>query len=174
MESENNNVLDRHEIAEEMLVTIRQIIQGIDMHSKALVKQYKLTVPQLVILKTVAKEKAITVGAIAKKVSLSQATVTGIVERLFKRGLVLRNRCTQDRRRVIIEPTEECHVILDKAPPLMQELFVNQFCDLEEWERLLLLSSLKKVAKLMNVKPPEPASPYLITGEVLSQPEKKE
>ncbi|MDA3918163.1 MAG: MarR family winged helix-turn-helix transcriptional regulator [Deltaproteobacteria bacterium] len=160
----------RNELAEEVLVTIRQIIQAIDMHSRTLVKEYGLTAPQLVILKTVAKEKAITVGSIAKKVSLSQATVTGIIERLVQRSLVLRNRSSKDRRRVIIEPTPQCYALLDKAPPLMQEVFVNQFCDLDEWERLMLLSSLKKIVKLMNVKPPQSASPYLVTGEVEPDP----
>ncbi len=171
MGHENSTEPTGHELAEEMLVTIRQIIQAIDMHSRTLVKEYGLTAPQLVILKTVAKEKALTVGSIAKNVSLSQATVTGILERLFKRNLILRNRSSKDRRRVIIEPTPECYALLDKAPPLMQEVFVNQFSDLDEWERLMLLSSLKKIVKLMHVRPLEAASPYLVTGEVAPDPE---
>ncbi len=169
MGQENNGKPNRNELAEEMLVTIRQIIQAIDMHSRVLVKEYGLTAPQLVVLRSVTKEKALTVGSIAKKVSLSQATVTGIIERLSQRNLVLRNRSSKDRRRVIIKPTPECHALLDKAPPLMQEVFVNQFVDLEEWERLMLLSALKKIVKLMNVKPVEPSPPYLVTGEVAQE-----
>ena len=162
MGQENNGKPNRNELAEEMLVTIRQIIQAIDMHSRVLVKEYGLTAPQLVVLRSVTKEKALTVGSIAKKVSLSQATVTGIIERLSQRNLVLRNRSSKDRRRVIIKPTPECHA-------LMQEVFVNQFVDLEEWERLMLLSALKKIVKLMNVKPVEPSPPYLVTGEVAQE-----
>jgi len=168
--SENRFGISEDEVADEVLVSLRQIIQAIDLHSKGLVKKHGLTVPQLVILKTVSKEKSITVGAIAKKVSLSQATVTGILERLYNRGLILRNRSDQDRRRVIIEPTNECYKLLEQAPPLMQELFVKQFCELEEWEQLMLLSSLKKIVSLMNVKPSGPIAPYLATGELSEQP----
>lgn len=171
MGEENSRKKPMNEYAEEVLATIRQIIQVIDRHSRTLVKQYGLTVPQLVILKTVAKEESLTVGNLARKVSLSQATVTGILERLYQRNLVFRSRGTRDRRRVFIEPTEKCHELLEKAPPLMQEIFVRHFAEIEEWERLMLLSSLKKITQLMDIAPQTPAPPFLVTGEVLANSE---
>ncbi|MFO7884300.1 MAG: MarR family transcriptional regulator, partial [Desulfobacteraceae bacterium] len=103
-------------------------------------------------------------------ISLSQATVTGILERLHKRGLIYRNRSVIDRRRVLIEPTEACEEILDKAPPLMQEIFQKRFADLEKWEQLMILSSLERVVSLMNASPSVASAPFLATGDLGEPP----
>ncbi len=173
-ESRAENQLTGDSITDKVLISIRQIIQAIDLHSRELVRKFGLTVPQLVILQTISREKAMTVGAIAKEVSLSQATVTGILERLHKRGLLIRTRSETDRRRVVIEPTEKCAQVLDKAPPLMQEIFVKQFGELEQWEKMMILSSLQRIVSLMDVKTPgvvdENISPYLTTGELTDSP----
>ncbi|MEA1968896.1 MAG: MarR family transcriptional regulator [Thermodesulfobacteriota bacterium] len=153
-------------VTEEVLVSVRQIIQSVDLHSRDLVRKFGLTVPQLVTLQTVSRGKSLTVGAIAKNVSLSQATVTGILDRLYKHGLIFRNRSEVDRRRVLIEPTKACEELLAKAPPLMQELFVDQFGKLDDWEQMMILSSLKRLVSLMNVKPSVSSAPFLATGEI--------
>ena len=172
--NEKRDILDKkitgRALADEVLVLIRQIIQSVDLHSKDLVKKFGLTIPQLVILHTVSREKSLTVGAIAKNVSLSQATVTGILERLYKRGLILRNRSEVDRRRVMIEPTKACEEILDKAPPLMQELFIDQFGEIEDWEQMMILSSLKRLVALMNVKSSVSSAPLLAPGNLNESP----
>ncbi len=168
-ERREDNRLTGDAVADEVLIAIRQIIQAIDLHSRGLVRQFGLTVPQLVILQTVAREEKLTVGAIAKKVSLSQATVTGILERLYKRGLVLRQRSEVDRRRVVVESTEKSRELLEKAPPLLQQVFVEEFGKLEEWERMMILSSLKRIVNLMNVEIPA-VSPYLATGDLSDLP----
>ena len=172
-ESSAENQLTGDYITDKVLISIRQIIQAIDLHSRELVRKFGLTVPQLVILQTISKEKSLTVGAIAKEVSLSQATVTGILERLHKRGFVVRTRSEIDRRRVMIEPTEKCMEFLEKAPPLMQEIFVKQFGELEQWEKMMILSSLQRIVSLMDVKAAavgEEAPPYLTTGQLNENP----
>lgn len=71
-------------ISDNVLSSIRQITQAIDLHSRYLAKNYGLTGPQLLILKEVARQQDISVGRIAKRVSLSQATVTSMLDRLEK------------------------------------------------------------------------------------------
>jgi DNA-binding MarR family transcriptional regulator len=44
-------------------------------------------------------------GAIAAAIGLTPAAVTALVDRLEKRGLVARTRDTEDRRKVLVEPT---------------------------------------------------------------------
>jgi len=173
--SQEENGRKEKPLADDVLSSIRQIIQSVDLHSRDLVKKFGLTIPQLVTLQTVSKEKSLTVGQIARNISLSQATVTGILERLYKRGLILRNRSEVDRRRVLIKPTAACEEILDKAPPLMQELFEEQFTNLEEWEQLMILSSLQRVVSLMNASPSVSSSsvssaPFLATGNLDGAP----
>lgn len=135
---------------EEVLINLRRIMQAISIHSHALVKQVGLTGPQLVFLKAVAKRGEVSVGAIAKSISLSQATTTGILERTVKRGLVTRRRSTIDKRRVMIRITPEGEEILAHAPPLMQASFLNQLDHLEAWEQTMILSALQRIVSMMG------------------------
>lgn len=135
---------------EQVLINLRQIMQAISIHSRALVKQVGLTGPQLIFLNAVAKGGELSVGAIAKSISLSQATATGILERMVKRGLVTRQRSTRDRRRVMIRITLEGEKILDQAPPLMQASFLSQLDHLEEWEQTMILSALQRIVSMMD------------------------
>lgn len=136
----------------DVLVTLRQIIRAIDMHSKQLVKRYGLTAPQLMVLKEIMADQDINIGRVAKKVSLSQATVTNIIDRLENRGLVTRERSVQDKRRVIVRVTEQTRKILKNDPSVLQEEFVSKFKELEDWEQNLILSSIQRIAKMMNAE----------------------
>lgn len=135
---------------DQVLVALRRIIRSIDIHSRRLVKHYGLTGPQLVVLQEIAKHKEITPGRLARAVSLSQATISGILERLQKRGLILRRRSETDRRRIWVRPTREAMHMLETGPPVMQLSFVEAFKALQKWEQTMILSSLQRLVSLIN------------------------
>ena len=140
------------DISYDVLVTLRQIIRATDMHSKQLVKRYGLTAPQLMVLKEIMNDEDINIGKVAKKVSLSQATVTNIIDRLETRELVTRERSIQDKRRVIVRVTDKTREILKNNPSVLQEEFLHSFKQLEEWEQNLILSSIQRIAKMMGAE----------------------
>ncbi len=139
-------------ICDEVLISIRRIIQSIDLHSRFLVRQFGLTGPQLIVLQEISNAGEISITEIAKAVSLGQATVTGILERLENRGLLARRRSKSDKRKVMIQITPACKKLLDKAPPPMQEHFINNFDNLQDWEQAMILSSLQRIVALMDAK----------------------
>jgi DNA-binding MarR family transcriptional regulator len=100
---------------------------------------------------------------LAQKISLGQATVSSILDRLEKRGLVKRTRSEEDKRRVMNEVTESAAKILEQSPSLIQNRFVTEFGKLADWERSLVLSTLQRVAAMMDAESLE-ASPVLISG----------
>ncbi len=151
--------------SDSVMIALRKIIQAIDMNSKKLVKQVGLTGPQLVILQEISSLGEVTAGEIARAVSLSQATLTGILERMEKRGLLSRRRSKHDKRRVMVSITESGMKILDEAPPLMQEEFVDGFSSLQEWEQNMILSSLQRLVSIMDAKAIQ-AAPFLATSEI--------
>jgi DNA-binding MarR family transcriptional regulator len=166
MEHNRNNP----SICDDVLIAIRRIIQSIDLHSKRLVKQFGLTSPQLIILREISQSDEITASDISRAISLSQATVTGVLDRLEKRGYIVRKRSDRDRRRTLVENTESGNHILETAPPLMQESFVEQFGELKAWEQHMILSSLHRLVAMMDAKQIV-AAPLLTTGIIDPQPE---
>ena len=135
-----------------VLETLRQISRAIGLRSRQLVKTVGLTVPQLLILKEVTENGESAIGHVADQVSLSQATVTTIVDRLELQGLVVRRRDTVDRRKVLIAATEAGQTIVARNPAILQEEFTEAFSKLENWEQTQILSSLQHVAAMMKVQ----------------------
>lgn len=161
---------DSPEISDEVLIALRKIIQAIDLNSKKLVKRVGLTGPQLVILQYISSAKRISVGEVAKNVSLSQGTVTGIIERMEKRDLVTRQRGRQDKRRVMVEVTKTGKKLLASAPPVMQESFLKKFKKIEPWEQTMILSALQRLVFLMDAKSIS-AAPFLSAAPIDAQNE---
>lgn len=143
---------DAFSASDAVLVALRKIIRSIELNSRSLVKRVGLTGPQLIILKEVSRMNGSSIGEVARTISLSQATVTGIVERLEKRNLLLRRRSDVDRRKVMVEITQEGETLVQDAPPLMQEAFVDRFSRLPEWEQSMVLSALQLLVQLMDAK----------------------
>lgn len=146
-----------------MLVALRRVIRAVDLHSRSLVQSHGLTGPQSLILRDVIGAGGLTPGELARRVSLSQATVTDIVKRLEARGLLQRARDEVDRRRVLITATADGESLHASAPPLLQETFVRRFGALRDWEQSLLLASVQRIAELMDAEDLD-ASPVLTSG----------
>lgn len=157
-------------VCDDVLISLRRIIQCVDMHSKHLVKRCGLTGPQLIVLQEVSKSGDISASQLSKAVSLSQATVTGILDRLEKRDLITRRRSNRDRRRVHVEMTPLGEQLLAGAPPLMQESFIQEFGALQGWEQHMILSSLHRLVAMMDAKQIS-AAPILTTGPIGPVPE---
>lgn len=151
---------------EQVLVALRRVIRATDLHSKRLSKHAGLTGPQLLIMRTIRDLGEVTIGTIADKVSLSQATVTTILDRLEHRQLVYRVRSTQDKRKVHAHLTEDGADILARAPQPLQEDFIKKFQSLHEWEQTMIIASLQRVANMMDADDID-ASPVLDVGPVL-------
>lgn len=148
-----------------ILATLRQIIRAIDLRSKDLAKRYGITGPQLLVLKELEKDSNRTISQVSRNISLSQATVTSILDRLESQKLVQRIRSQQDKRKVSIQLSERARHILETAPSLLQEDFTDKFEALEEWEKMSLISSLQRIASLMSAES-IPAPPVLVSGPI--------
>ncbi len=138
------------QVEQELLIALRRIIRAIDLHSKKLNRESGLTGPQLIILQTIHSLPEVTPKRLAQKVTLSQGTVTVILDRLTARGLVERVRSETDRRSYHLTLSEEGAKVLSLAPALLQNEFIDRFSQLEQWEQTQILSSVQRVAVMMD------------------------
>ena len=150
---------------EDILRSLRRITRAIDLHSRHLAASFGLTGPQLVCLRTLGHADEITPSGLAKEVELSQATITGIVDRLEAQKLVSRFRDDKDRRRVFLRLTETGRRLLERAPSPLQVQFVHRLGKLPENEQRGIEATLRKVVDMMGADSLE-AAPLLATGPV--------
>ncbi len=139
--------MEKHE---EVLISIRQIIRAIDIHSKKLSKESGLTGPQLILMRSIAELGEVTIRQLSDHTNMSQATATAILDRLERNGYVQRVRSTRDKRKVHAYLTDLGKERLASAPLPLQDSFIRKFQKLEEWEQSLLLSSVQRISAMMN------------------------
>lgn len=157
-------------LEDQVIVALRRITRAIDLHSRGLMQQIGLTAPQLAALQAIARLQPITGGALAKSIHLSQATLTGILTRLENRDLVSRARSGSDRRTVVVELTADGRAVLETAPSLLQDCFRRELLKLREWEQTQMLSTLQRIASMMDAEEID-AAPVLAAGAATAAPE---
>lgn len=150
---------------DEVLIALRRVIRATDLHSKYLAKTTGLTAPQILLLQTIRDKGQITIGEIASEMSLSQATVTTIFDRLDKRNLTYRVRSQEDKRKVHAHLTQHGLDTLANAPTPLQDYFARKFESLADWEQSMILCSLQRVAYIMGAQDID-ASPVLDVGNL--------
>ena len=117
-------------------------MRAADLQSQKLVRQSGLTVPQLLVMQAIEKEESPSTSTLARHIVVSQATVTRIIDRLERAGLVKREKSTKDKRVVNVRLTEEGRSKLETAPEPLQAGFLREYRKLADWEQQMLKSSM--------------------------------
>lgn len=102
--------------------------------------QLGITYPQYLVLLILWEEDRLPVNDIAKKLMLNTNTITPLLKRMEKQGLVNRNRSEQDERKVNVELSEKGLKLKDQASAIPENLV-----------KRLMLSGLN-VQDLINLK----------------------
>lgn len=152
-----------------VIAALRRIVRAIDLHSHHLADTFSVTGPQLLSLQELARLGQVPVGVLARNVHVSHPTMTGILDRLERRGLVLRTKDATDRRRVTVTVTEAGHELLAAAPSPLQDRFRSELAKLEDWEQTQMLATLQRIAAMMDAESLD-AAPVLTTGAAVGAP----
>jgi DNA-binding MarR family transcriptional regulator len=151
---------------------VRRIIRAIDLHSRDLLQNFGLTAPQLMTLQELSRLQPVAVGVLSAAVHVSQATMTGILDRLEQRALIQRTRDGVDRRSVTITITAEGTKLLKKSPSLLQDQFRHKLARLKPSEQTNMLEVLQQIGEMMGAAKLT-AAPILVSGpEALADPDK--
>lgn len=154
--------------SQDVLIALRKIIRATDIQSKRIAKSCGLTIPQAMVLRAIGELGDVTVKRLSHNVSLSQATVTTILNRLEQRGMTLRVRSTLDKRKVYARLTDLGIQTLDAIPPLLHERFEERFTALSEAHRFQIVSTLQQLSQMMDAEAID-ASPILDLAEATQQ-----
>lgn len=104
-----------------------------------------MTSVQFATLHALNENPGIEQSQIAAKISYDKATIGGVIDRLEKRGYVIRETSQKDRRARQVRLSDSGKKIFLKARPLVEELQQEIISGLDRQEQKLLVSLLRKV-----------------------------
>lgn len=96
------------------------------------------------------------------------STINGVIDRLEKKELVIRERDTTDRRKVFVRLTDSGRELTKAAPSLLQERLSDSLRSLPKLEQAAIALSLERVVELMEVEHLD-ASPNLVPNSQLNE-----
>jgi DNA-binding MarR family transcriptional regulator len=107
-----------------------------------------LTPPQFYVLATIGYAGGLPFGEIGEKMMVTVSNLTGIVDRLEEKGLVVRDRDVRDRRVVRVRLTEKGAKLYKSAIPFFEKSIAEFFSPLSKAQQKELAALLRKLIRV--------------------------
>ena len=103
---------------------------------KPLLSKLKLTYPQYLVLLVLWEKDGMTVNNISERLFSDSGTLTPLLKRLEKLGMVQRQRAREDERKVIITLTEAGKLLQTQATDVHTQIACSTGCNITELQAL--------------------------------------
>lgn len=149
MQTKSRTLANPHRV-DEVMQNLRRIVKALQEYSSSVEKRFGLTGPQLWALWELNRRGPLGLKALAEQMHLDPSTVTGVVDRLQRRGLVLRGSDPEDRRRVVISLTPEGASTVKAAPHPAQGQLIHALIAMDPIQVETLNQSLGLLVSVME------------------------
>lgn len=152
----------------ETMDNIRRVFQVINEQSKKVEKETGLTGPQIWAVKTISEKGSIRISELGKAMYLHPATVVGIVDRLEKRGFVVRERSSDDRRVVDVRLSSEGQALVSNSPEVASNKIIHGLESLPMDDLAMIHRGLERLVAILDA---QNVPPKLIGATDVNLPE---
>lgn len=153
--SDNRDISDKifpSDQTKQIIFSIRRLIQANELYTKELNKKYHVSSAQLNCILTLHEYGPLPPSKIAGHIMVKSSTVTGVVDRLEKKGFVERMRNSPDRRVITIQLTEAGKKLAQNAPPPIQQKIIDGLKQTENAKIEQIVRSLNMLTGMLDVQ----------------------
>lgn len=118
--------------------------------TKGLASQFGLTGPQLTVIKLLETFDDLSLSSLSERIRAQNSTVTGIIDRMEREGLVRRERSTSDRRVVHIRLSDKGQKLARQIKVEPMEIFRGALLSLPGADLRDLLRIMNKLQKFVR------------------------
>lgn len=133
--------------------------------TKGLASQFGLTGPQLTVVKLLESFENLSLSSLSERIRAQNSTVTGIIDRMEREGLVRRDRSTTDRRVVHISLSEKGQKLAKQIQVEPMEIFRGALQSLSHADLRDLLRIMNKLQRYVRTHVAEGATDALPSEE---------
>jgi len=132
------------------LTALRKILRTTERNSKILLHACGLTPSQLILMHVLEEGGEQPAGSVAARMGITQATTTVLIQKLESLGMVERRKGDADRRQSWLSLTPKGVRTLAITPDGPHNQFHQEFKSLQEWEQLMIIAALERVATMLG------------------------
>jgi len=129
-------------VAREISIMVPKLISRV---KSDLIFREDITAQQMVTILTIGEIGEAKVTVIAKRMGVSPPTITGLLDRLQKKGFLKRFRDSKDRRIVFVNLTKKGYKFVEKLKKCIEQRWSELLSYLTEEERLTYLEIVRKL-----------------------------
>lgn len=139
-------------VIKDIVESIRRLVRAENLDSRKMSKEFGLTGPQSLVLRLLVKNGALSSADLSRQMYVTPSNITGIIDRLEKKGLVERIRKQGDRRVALITLTESGQKLGKNIPDPIEKKFINELADLEPEHLQILAMAMNQILNLIDTK----------------------
>lgn len=139
--------------------SLRRIVRALHRSNRRAEQRWKLSAAQLLVLQRLAEAPTLSVNELADRTFTHQSTVSVVVTRLVKRGLVARTRADDDARRAELSLTASGRSVLRRAMGAAQTHLMDALDAMSAPELRRINSCLEGIVRALGVEG-EPAGMF--------------
>ena len=135
-----------------VMQSLRRIFKAIQDYSQEVYNKFEITGPQLWALKTISQNENLYLSELGKRMYLHPSTITGVVDRLEKKGFVVRSRGQKDRRVLSVCLTPKGKRLSKETPNPIQGKMIYGLGKLRRDELNSIYDSVSKLVEIMEAQ----------------------
>jgi DNA-binding MarR family transcriptional regulator len=137
-------------LLQDIVAAIRLLVRAVSLDSQEMSRQFGLTGPQSEVLRNLVKKGSLSSADLSRMAYRTPANITGIIDRLEKKGLVERIRKEGDRRVVLIALTEAGLELGKTLPDPIEKRIIAKLGDLEPKHVQILDIAINQILNLIK------------------------
>ena len=138
-----NSAYDALKLENQMCFLLYACSKEIMRKYRPLLDEIDLTYTQYLVMLVLWEKRSASVKEVGDCLCLDSGTLTPLLRKLEPKGYVVRTRCSEDERKLMISLTEEGFKLRERALAIPQKMC--GCIQLEEGEGLMMYSNLRKV-----------------------------
>ena len=146
------DVMSRDAQVSETMQSLRRIFKALQDYSQEVSSSFGITGPQLWALKTLSRHDGLALGDLSRQMYLHPSTITGVIDRLERKGYVARDRDRNDRRVVKVKLTPAGEELVAKAPNPVQGKMIYGLRKMKKSELTVIYESVRKLAEIAEAE----------------------
>lgn len=139
-------------VIESIVGAIRRLNRAVYLDASRTSREFGLTRSQSGVLKILFMHGPLSSADLSRKLYMTPSNMTGIIDRLEKKGLVDRSRQPVDRRVVLITLTENGKDLSRRLPDSIERKLVSELIELTPEQIQMLSKAMNQILHLMDAQ----------------------